>query len=247
MPEQSIREIMRERLKQETDPEYREFHMRLLPGISGIQGVRTPILRGLAKELVKDGWQEYINQAALAWESEGQGEDGLYYEELILWGLCICGACRRWEEARPYIERFIPAINNWAVCDIFCGSLKIAKKYRRESWDFIQPYLCSDQEYKIRFGVVMLISHFVDKEHADAALALLDRISHEGYYVKMAVAWAVSIYYIKLPETVMPYLENNRLDDWTYNKALQKITESFRVGQDMKKKIRSMKRLSHLP
>lgn len=247
MASQSIREIVRERIRQEADPEYRKFHMKLLPGIGGIQGMRTPVLRRMAKELVKDNWREYIDQTASAWESEGQGEDGVYYDELILWGLCICGGCRRWEEARPYIERFIPAINNWAVCDIFCSSLKIAKKFRQESWDFIQPYLQSDQEYEIRFGVVMLLSHFVDEEHVEAALGMMDRVNHEGYYVKMAVAWAISVYFIKLPQAVTPYLLNNHLDDWTCNKALQKITESFRVDQEMKAKIRSMKRPTPRP
>lgn len=242
MPDQNIREQIRERLRMEADPGYREFHSRLLPGITGILGVRTPKLRSLSKELLKDGWQEYINQVSRAWQEQGQGEDGVYYDELIIWGLCICGGCRNWEAAAPYVAAFVPAINNWAVCDIFCGSLKAASKYKQESWDFIQPYLRSDKEYEIRFGVVMLLSHFTDTEHIDDALKRMDVIRHDGYYVKMAVAWAISIYFIKFPEEVMPYLEHNRLDDWTYNKALQKITESFRVEKVMKEQIRGMKR-----
>ena len=88
----------------------------------------------------------------------------------------------------------------------------------------------------------MMLSHFVDEDHVKEALERMDAVRHEGYYVKMAVAWALSIYFIKLPEAVMPYLEQNHLDDWTYNKALQKITESFRVDQETKTVIRSMKR-----
>lgn len=242
MRERTVREKMRERLLELSDPEYKEFHNRLLPGITGIMGVRTPVLRGLAKELLKDGWQEYICQVSKAWEQLGQGKDGVYYDEMILWGLCVCGGFRDWNTARPYIEAFVPAINNWAVCDLFCGSLKIAGKHKKESWEMLQPYFQSDQEYGLRFGVVMLLSHFADGEHVKPALKLMDAIHHDGYYVKMAVAWAISIYFIKLPEEVMPYLEHNRLDDWTYNKALQKITESFRVDKEMKTRIRAMKR-----
>lgn len=241
MPDQNIREIMRNRLEMEADPEYQAFHSRLLPGITGILGVRTPKLRSLSKELVKNGWEEYISLVSQAWESQGQGKDGVYYDEMILWGLCICGGCKSWQTAAPYVAGFVPAINNWAVCDIFCGSLKTASKSQKEAWDFIRPYFKSAGEYEIRFAVVMLLSHFADQEHVDDALRLMEGIRHDGYYVKMAVAWAISVYFIKLPDIVMPYLEHNHLDAWTYNKALQKITESFRVDKEMKERIRGMK------
>lgn len=242
MDEQTIRYRTRRELEAIADPEYREFHSRLLPGITGILGVRTPMLRGISRKLVKDGWQEYVDEISLAWKENGQGAEGVLYDEMILWGLCICGGCKDWEPAAKYIAGFVPAINNWAVCDIFCSSLKLAGRYRQQVWDFIQPYLASDTEYGLRFGVVMLLSRFVDEEYLDQALGRMDQIRHEGYYVKMAVAWAVSIYFIKFPEPVMEYLKHSCLDDWTYNKALQKITESCRVDKETKGIIRSMKR-----
>ena len=94
-------------------------------------GSASALSRSLAKELLKGDWKEYISQVSAAWKAEGQGEDGVYYDELILWGLCICKGFKKWEDAAPYIIGFIPAINNWAVCDIFCGSLKMAGRYRR--------------------------------------------------------------------------------------------------------------------
>jgi 3-methyladenine DNA glycosylase AlkD len=108
-------------------------------------------------------------------------------------------------------------------------------------WEFLQPYLASDQEYEIRFGVVMLL-HYLLPEYAPLAFASFDRIKHEGYYVKMAVAWVLSMYYVHLPEQTLEYLKMNDLDDFTYNKALQKITESLRVDQASKVMLRSMKR-----
>lgn len=242
MAEQTIRERIRQELNGAADPAYRDFHSRLLPGITGILGVRTPMLRKISRELVKGEWQEYIAEVSAAWKEDGQGAEGVYYDEMILWGLCICGGCRDWDRAREYAAAFVPAMNNWAVCDLFCSSFKLADKYHDQAWDFIQPYLASEQEYELRFGAVMLLSHYADEAHLDQALAMMDQIRHEGYYVKMAVAWAVSVYFIKFPAPVMEYLKGSRLDHWTYNKALQKITESYRVDKETKEVIRSMKR-----
>ena len=228
MPDKpTIRETVRIRLEELSDPEYREFHSRLLPGITGIMGVRTPELRGIAKDLKKSGWREYINEVSCAWKEKGQGADGVLYDEMIIWGLCICGGCRDWDTAGEYVTAFVPAINNWAVCDIFCGSLKITGRYREDD---------------LRFGTVMLLSHYTDQDYLDRALKLLDRVRHPGYYAKMAVAWAVSVYFVKFPDQVMEYLKQSSLDDWTYNKALQKITESFRVDKETKKLVRQMRR-----
>ncbi|MCC8025115.1 MAG: DNA alkylation repair protein [Clostridium sp.] len=242
MDQSSIRERYKARLKDLADPQYREFHSRLLPGVEGVLGVRTPDLRKLSGELLKDDWQTYIREVSDAWKLHGQGERGVCHDEIILWALSVCGGCKTWDTAKAYVEEFIPAINNWASCDLFCSSLKLARKYRSEVWEFIQPYLRSDKEYELRFGVVMLLSHFAEEAYVNRALAAVDEIRHQGYYVKMAVAWAVSVYFIKCQEPTMNYLKNNRLDQWTYNKALQKITESFRVDQETKGLIRSMKR-----
>ncbi len=95
---------------------------------------------------------------------------------------------------------------------------------------------------EIRFGVVMAMAHYIDEEYIDNVLQWMDRISHEGYYVKMAVAWALSVCYVKFPQKTMNYLKENHLDDFTYNKALQKIIESYRVSTEDKEIIRSMKR-----
>ena len=133
-------------------------------------------------------------------------------------------------------------IDNWAVCDSFCGTLKIAGKHKEEMWGLLAPYLGSELEYECRFGAVMLLDYYIDEDYVDRALCALDRIRSQAYYSRMAVAWAVSIFYVKMPERVMPYLQKNHLDDWTYNKALQKICESLRIDGQTRELIRSMKR-----
>ena len=102
--------------------------------------------------------------------------------------------------------------------------------------------MTSDKEYEIRFGVVMALDYFADENHAKEAFGYFDRITNEGYYAKMAVAWAVSIYFVKVPEMTMEYLKHNMLDDWTYNKTIQKIRESYRVTKEDKEMLLKMKR-----
>ncbi len=222
---------IRQRLFELTDEKYRQFHSGLVPNADNILGVRLPHLRELAKELVKGDWRNFLATAQ---------ED--YYEEIMLQGLVIGYAKADIEEILGYVTRFVPKITNWGICDSFCSTLKITKQHQLRVWKFLQPYLLSRQEFQLRFGIVMLLDFYLDDEYIDRVLLLLNGTNHEGYYVKMAVAWTISICFIKYPEKTMVYLKNNTLDDFTHNKALQKITESYRVDSEMKTTIRNMKR-----
>ncbi|BFH14218.1 DNA alkylation repair protein [Paenibacillus melissococcoides] len=213
------------------DEKYRQFSASLIPNINNVVGVRLPELRKLARSIAKGDWRAYLAQA-----------DSDYFEEVMLQGMVIGCAKADVEEILRHVSAFVPKIDNWSVCDSFCSGLKIASSHQERVWEFIQPYLESDKEYEIRFGVVMLLNYYVDEPYIHRVLERLDRIKHEGYYVKMAVAWAVSICFVKLPDITMDYLRGNSLDDFTYNKALQKITESYRVAPETKALIRSMKR-----
>lgn len=222
---------IRDRLFELADEKYRKFQNSLIPGEDRMLGVRLPFLRELAKEIAKGDWREYLNNA--------QEE---YYEEVMLQGLVIGYAKAAPEEILKYTEGFVPKITNWGVCDSFCTGLKLAKKEPQMVWSFIQPYLKSDREFGIRFAVIMMLAHYINGEYIDRVLSNLDQIRHEGYYVKMGVAWAVSVCYVKYPEKTMAYLKTCSLDDFTFNKSLQKILESYRVDTDAKEIIRSMKR-----
>jgi 3-methyladenine DNA glycosylase AlkD len=229
--ENRMNQTIRERLVDLAEEDYRKFSSSLIPGEDKLLGVRLPHLRELAKEIAKGDWREYLNNA--------QDE---YYEEIMLQGLVIGYAKASPEELLKYTALFIPKIRNWGVCDSFCTGLKLAKKHPEIVWDFIQPYLKSDKEFEIRFAVIMMLAHFINDGYIVRVIESLDRIRHEGYYVKMGVAWAVSVCYIKYPEKTMAYLKNCELDDFTFNKSLQKILESYRVDPDSKTVIRSMKR-----
>lgn len=222
---------IKEQLLGLADEDYRKFSAGLIPNIDNVLGIRLPVLRKLAKSLARGDWRSYLVQA-----------DSEYFEEIMLQGMVIGYAKSDVEERLRYIEGFVPKIDNWSVCDSFCTGLKFTTHNKERVWEFLQPYLQSDQEYEIRYAVVMLLNFYMDEHYIPMILQRLDRISHEGYYVKMAVAWALSYCYIVLPGPTMAYLDNNTLDDFTYNKALQKITESNRVDPETKIVIRRMKR-----
>ena len=114
---------------------------------------------------------------------------------------------------------------------------------KEQLWHYLVGWMHAQGEYEIRFGVVMSMQLFIDDEHIEQLLEEYDAIRHDGYYVKMAVAWALSVCFVKFPEITMRYLkQNNALDDFTYNKTLQKIIESYRVDAEIKKLIKQMKR-----
>ena len=164
------------------------------------------------------------------------------FEEIMLQGMVIGYAKIDVEERLRLIAGFVPKISNWSVCDSFCFSLDFTKKHKERVWEFLLPYFSSNSEYDLRFAIVMLLNYYIDDEYIDKVLLLLDGIKHEGYYAKMAVAWAISVCYIKYPDKTMKYLKNNNLDDFTYNKAIQKIIESNRINKNTKDLLRKMKR-----
>ena len=214
------------------DYRYKEFHSKLCPGINNILGVRVSVLRNYAKEIRKDSSLEKLLKII----------DDEYYEEIMLQGMLI-GLEKdiSFEKLEEYIKLFVPKINNWAICDNFCAGLKITKKYKKEMWNFIQKYLKSDKEFEIRFAVVMILDYYIDEEYLKEDFKIFDDIKHEGYYVKMAVAWAISVCLIKYYEDTIEYLKTSKIDNWTYNKAIQKAIESYRISDKKKQELRKMK------
>lgn len=227
-----MKEQIREKIKELSDEEYRKFHSNLCPGTDNIIGVRVPVLRKFAKQIYnEEDWEKYLSYNNLE-----------FYEEILLQGTIIGFVKQDIKKVQKYISDFVPKIDNWAVCDIFCAGLKITKKYQEEMWEFLQNYLKSQKEFELRFSIVMMLDYFITEEYIDEVLIKLDTIQNDVYYVKMAVAWAISICYIKFPKETLKYLKQNNLDDWTYNKAIQKMVESYRIDKKTKDFLRKMKR-----
>ena len=228
-----MKQEIKKKLFELADPKYKEFHERLCPGTENIIGVRVPVLRKYAQELFKEkDWKQTIEEI-----------DNEYYEEIMLQGMLI-GQAKKEDinTILKYVEKYVPKIDNWAICDVFCAGLKITKKYKKEMWKFIQKYLKSDKEFKIRFAVVMILDYYIDEEYLKEDFKIFDNIKHEGYYVKMAVAWAISVCLIKYYEDTLEYLKKSKIDNWTYNKAIQKAIESYRISDSQKDFLRKLKK-----
>lgn len=227
---------MKQKIKQELielkDKKYQEFHGGLCPGTENIIGVRVPILRNYAKELLKKYEFSYLMNNI----------DNEYYEEIMLQGILIGLAKEDFKTILAHIENFIPKIDNWAVCDSFCAGLKITKKHEQEMWEVLQKYLRANKEFEIRFGIVMILDYYIEEPYLKRDFKIFDQIKSTEYYVQMAVAWAISICLIKYYEETIAYLKKSKLDKFTYNKALQKAMESYRITPEQKQELRNMKK-----
>lgn len=226
--------MIKQQLLALAEPDYQKFSSRLLPGTENIIGVRLPHLRKIAKQIAKQEGSNYLLQA-----------DDTSFEEVMIQGMVI-GYLQKSdiEEVLALVATFVPKINNWSVCDSFCSGLKITKHYRERVWQFLKPYLHSSHEFEVRFAIVMMLNYYLDQDYLEEVLKELNQIKHQGYYVQMAIAWAISICFIQNQDLTLAFLNQNNLDDFTYNKSLQKITESLKLDLQMKQIIRGMKRTS---
>ncbi|WP_251386995.1 DNA alkylation repair protein [Mediterraneibacter agrestimuris] len=230
-----IRKV-RKRLECLPEEDYKAFNQKLLPGVEHILGVRIPAIRIIAKEVVKGDFYEYLNEA-----EDGVNESS-YHEELILLGLILGYAKMDKKERTVYLDTFVPKISNWAICDTCTMNMKFMQKEQDYWYSYILKYKSSNSEFELRFLLVALLAHFIDEEHIDDILHICNVVHHNGYYVKMAAAWLVSICYIKFPEKTGRFLENNEMDDFTHNKSIQKIRESYRVSKEEKERLNLLKR-----
>ena len=211
------------------------FAEKLNPGVDNVLGLRLPDMRKLAVQIAKSDWKAYLATAP-----------SFYMEERMLQGL-VLGYVKPDDDIESYLSyvtRFVKIINSWSVCDSFkfAGTGKYLSVHSDRIWEYLKPFILSEKEYEIRFGVVMTMKYFIDESHIDELFGFYDNITHDAYYVKMAVAWAISFCFVAYPEKTMEYLMRAKLDDFTYNKAIQKTIESYRVDETMKVKLRSMRR-----
>lgn len=225
-----INQTLRTKLHELAEDEYKNFHKSLVPGLTNMLGVRMPKVRELAKWASKQDWQ-----------SEWDDLSNDCYEELMIKGLLIGYGKLSQEEQTTYLKKYVPLINNWAICDCCCSTWKFMQKDREYWFDFLQQYVDSENEFEIRFAVVSMLDYYITDDYIEQLYDIFDSITHDGYYVKMAVAWAVSICYVKYPKLTWDYLEKKSLDSFTHNKAIQKIRESNCVSKEEKDKILELK------
>ena len=226
---------LREKLYEIADEEYRKFHSGLCPNVENIIGVRLPKLREIAKKIAKDNPIQFLEQ----YKCE-------LYEEKMVYGLVIGYMKENFSTRLKYLDKFVPMIDNWAVCDCCASTYKFTSKNLKEMFEYIQKYVVSKNEFEVRFACIMLMDYYLIDEYIDRVFKIFNEIKKDKYYVQMGIAWAISVAFVKYEKKTRKFLENNSLDKFTFNKTLQKIIESNRVSKDVKVEMREMKNTSSL-
>ena len=226
----TITEEIRERLFQLQDEKYRDFQSKLIPNLeaSVMIGVRTPELRKLSREMVRR-------------ENIGEFLDALphrYFDENQLHAF-ILSEIRDYDRCVEAVCRFLPYVDNWATCDQM--SPKVFRRNRQALLPYIREWIDSGKTYTVRFGIGMLMSHFLDEVFDQTYAETVASIRSEEYYVNMMIAWYFATALVGHYEEILPFLEEKRLDPWTHNKAIQKAIESYRITEEQKAYLRTLR------
>ena len=212
------------------DIKYRDFQAKLIPTVKpeNIIGTRTPELRALAKKIIKEDYASFINELPHK-----------YFDENQLHAF-ILSEIKDYDECINYINKFLPYVDNWATCDQM--SPKVFKKHKKELLNHIKVWFKSKDTYTIRFGIGMLMQHYLDDEFKPEYMKWVASIKSDEYYVNMMIAWYFATALTKQYKDAILYIENNKLDIWVHNKTIQKACESFRITVEQKDYLRTLKR-----
>ena len=212
------------------DKKYGEFQTKLIPNIDSntIIGIRTPELRKLANKLIKDNnYSNFLTQLPHK-----------YFEENQLHAFIISNI-KDYDECINYLNEFLPYVDNWATCDQM--SPKIFKKNHDKLLKEINIWIKSKETYTIRFGIGMLMQHFLDDDFKSSYLKKVSNIHSKEYYVNMMIAWFFATALAKQYQDTIPYLIDQKLDKWTHNKTIQKAIESYRITNEQKEYLKTLK------
>lgn len=226
-----IFDLIENKLFEMQDIGYREFNSKLIPTVDKekIIGVRTPELRKFAKEIAKHEDVELFLEAL----------PHRFYEESNLHAFII-ETEKDYEKCIEKVNRFLPYIDNWATCDALRP--KVFAKHKKELLEQIKIWIKSDKTYTVRFGTECLMSFYLDDEFSEEYHELVCGIRSKEYYINMMTAWYFATALAKQYGKTVKYIENNRLDVWTLNKAIQKAVESYRITDEQKKYLKTLKR-----
>lgn len=212
------------------DKEYKEFHSSLvLNSKYEMIGIRVPIMRDIAKNISKSNIEEYLEYA-----------QNKYYEEVMIQGLVISNI-KDEKIFYKYFKKYINKIDNWALCDTFCNSIKIIRKYEEKYFKEAIKMSLDNEEFLSRVGLVMILSHFVSSKNLKTIFDTLNKIDSNKFYINMAEAWLLCDMYIKYPKETTEFLKNNNLNKFTQNKTISKIHDSYRVSKEEKELISSFR------
>lgn len=216
---------VREELFKLKDEKYRNFNIKLIPTVdeNTVIGIRVPELRKLVKKLENNDFP---------WD---------YYEEKMLHGFYIGIKNMPYKDRLELVEEFVPQIDNWAVCDSACSSMKFVNNNKAQFFEFLKKYMYSNDEYSLRFACVILMDYYIDYEYIDVVLDYYSNVNSDYYYVNMAVAWGLSVAFVKYHQNVLKILESKILSRDVHNMTISKIRDSYRVSPEIKTYIKTLR------
>ena len=212
------------------DEKYREFQIKLIPTVppESVIGVRTPALRKYAGQLARrDDISGFLRDLPHP-----------FFDENQLHAFSI-SEIKDYPRCMEAVNRFLPFIDNWATCDQL--SPKVFKKHREELIEQVRIWIKSDKTYTVRFGIGMLMQHFLDEDYDPSYPEMAAEIRSDEYYINMMIAWYFATALAKQYSSILPFIENRRLYRWTHNKTIQKAVESYRITPEQKEYLRSLK------
>ena len=211
------------------DDKYKEFSKSIvLNSKYEMLGIRTPIMKDIAKKIKNiESFLKYSKDK--------------YYEEVMIQGLVI-SRIKDEELFYKYFKRHIKKIDNWALCDTFCNSIKIVRKYESKYFSEAINLALSEEEFISRVGLIMILNHFINDDNLDTIFDLLNKINSDKFYINMAESWLICELYTKYKDETFKFIKSNNLNKFTLNKAISKIHDSFRVSDEDKKILNDFRR-----
>ena len=213
------------------DPSYSEFSKKLIPDTDNILGLRAPNAKQIAKKHANSD-TGYVFLQSLPHK---------YHDENMVHAYMLGHLRCDYEALKNHLIEFLPHINNWAVCDSLCASVKGFFKDRDRSLDFILSLVKGDKPYYIRVGLVCLLDYYVESKYMPTLIKVCKRVKSDHYYVKMALSWLISVMLVKEYDSTLPLFDGS-LDIWVHNKSIQKACESYRISNEQKKYLKALKR-----
>jgi len=217
-------------LQKQENKKYRDFHSRLTTTRYPILGINVPKCRKIAKQIIKTDIPSFLKQT----------KDN-YYEEVLIEGFVIA-SIKEEELFFPTLEQYLPKIDNWAICDSFCNSVQIVSENSKKYLPYWLSLLKQKEPFTIRMGLIILLSFYIEEQYLSTIFQAIDNIKSNHYYVNMGCAWLLAEMYITFPELTEEYLKKAKIDDFTINKAISKIRDSYRVTKEQKDEMLKYKR-----
>lgn len=211
------------------DVKYRDFTKKIVDTKYEMIGIRIPILRKIAKDIVKTDYIDYLDNFNYK-----------YFEEIFIYGF-VLGHIKEKNLFKKYLNRYIKMIDNWSLCDSAVASFKIFKTNKFNMYDVVDKLINSKKTFEIRAGIVILLDYYIEDSYLNDIFKYANTLRSSEYYVNMALAWLLSICYIKYPEETYKFLLDNNLDKFTFNMTISKICDSYRVDKKDKDKLKKLK------